>query len=367
MSKRLRLGVVFGGRSVEHEVSVVSAMDVLREADPARFEPVPFGVTGDGRWLTPAETKRQLDRGEPLFEKRIAADVPPLLHRPEVLDEMRSVDVVFPLVHGVNGEDGTLQGMLEMFGIPYAGCGVGASAIGMDKAVQKRLFADAGLRVAKHLVVFEHEWARERDAIAATVDRLGYPAFVKPSNGGSSVGVSKARSREDLGEALRAAFDMDRKAMVEETIAGREIDCGVLGNEDVEASPVGEVVTAGEFYDYRAKYLDDSARIVAPADLPPETSDRVRQRAIAAFKAIDGEGFARVDMFLPDDGTGEPVINEINTLPGFRPVSMFPRLWDLAGVPYRALITRIVELGLARYERARRKDPSRVREGAGRG
>ena len=365
MSKRLRLGVVFGGRSVEHEVSVVSAMDVLREADRARFEPVPFGVTDEGRWLTPSETRTQLERDEPLFEKRMAADVPALLHRQEVLDELRSVGVVFPLVHGVNGEDGTLQGMLEMFGIPYAGCGVEASAIGMDKALQKRLFVDAGLRVAKHLVVFEHEWERDREAVAGAIERMGYPAFVKPSNGGSSVGVTKVRSREDLGEALRVAFDMDRKAVVEETVIGREIDCGVLGNEDVEASPVGEVKAAGEFYDYRAKYLDDSAQIVAPAELPAGTADRVRERAIAAFKAIDGEGFARVDMFLPDDG--EPVINEINTLPGFRPVSMYPRLWDVAGVGYTALISRIVDLGIARFERNARKDPSQVREGAGRG
>ena len=365
MSTRLRLGVVFGGRSVEHEVSVVSAMDVLREADTERFEPVPFGVTGEGRWLTPAETRRRLERDEPLFEKRMEGDAPGLLHRPEVLDELRSVDVVFPLVHGVNGEDGTLQGMLEMFGIPYAGCGVEASAIGMDKAVQKRLFADAGLRVAKHLVVFEQVWARERDAVAATIERMGYPAFVKPSNGGSSVGVSKVRSREDLGEALRVAFDMDRKAVIEETIAGREIDCGVLGNEDVAASPVGEVIAAGEFYDYRAKYLDDSAQIVAPAELPDRTAAHVQECAIAAFKAIDGEGFARVDLFLAEDG--EPVVNEINTLPGFRPVSMFPRLWDVAGVGYTALISRIVDLGLARFERNQGKDHSNVREGAGRG
>ena len=351
----MRLGVVFGGRSVEHEVSVVSAMDVLREADPSRYEPVPFGVTGEGRWLTPGESQMQLNRRVALFHNRMSGDVPPLLERQEVLDELRSVDVVFPLVHGVNGEDGTLQGMLEMFGIPYAGCGVEASAIGMDKAMQKRLFADAGLRIAKHMVVYEDEWERDREAVAQAIERVGYPAFVKPSNGGSSVGVSKVRSREDLSEAMRIAFEMDRKAVVEETVAGREIDCGVLGNEQVEASPVGEVIAAGEFYDYRAKYLDDSAQIVAPADLTPEVSERVRECAVTAFKAIGGEGFARIDFFLPDDG--EPVVNEINTLPGFRPVSMFPRLWAEAGVSFSELITRIVDLGLARHERQARKDP----------
>jgi D-alanine-D-alanine ligase len=357
-----RLGVVFGGRSAEHEVSVVSAMAVLREAHGARFEPVPFGVTLEGRWLTTGETSAQLEHEEGMFQKRIAGDVPALLDRPEVFDELRQVDAVFPLVHGVNGEDGTLQGMLEMFGIPYAGCSVEASAIGMDKATQKQLFVDAGLRVARHVVVVETEWQRDRRGVEQAIERMGYPAFVKPANGGSSVGVSKVRSREDLGEAMRVAFDMDRKVLVEETVAGRELECGVLGNEDVEASPVGEVIPEGEFYDYAAKYLEDTARLVAPADLPQETSERIRQQAIAAFRTIDGEGFARVDFFLPEDG--EPVVNEINTLPGFTPISMFPRLWGLAGLTYSELITRIVDLGSDRFERNQAKGPGRSRDGA---
>jgi len=352
--ERLRLGVVFGGQSVEHEVSVVSAMELLDAADPARFEVVPFGVTRDGRWLTPAETRAQLERREALFSKRIEADVPQLLERRDVLEELRHVDVVFPLVHGVNGEDGTLQGMLEMFGIPYAGCGVTASAVGMDKALQKRLFRDAGLNVAKHMTLFEHEWRRDGDAVARGIEgALGYPAFVKPSNGGSSVGVSRVRSREDLGEAMRAAFDLDRKVLVEEAVAGREVDCAVLGNDEPQASPVGEVRHAHEFYDYEAKYLDTSAQIVAPAELPAETSVAVQRDAVRAFQAIDGAGFARVDFFLRPEGT--PVVNEINTLPGFRSVSMFPRLWAVAGIPYRELITRIVDLALERWESRRRK------------
>lgn len=354
MSGRLRLGVVFGGRSAEHEVSVVSAMDLLAAADPARFETVPFGVTRDGRWLTPDETRTQLGRDEPLFSKRIAADVPPLVERHDVLDALRSVDVVFPLVHGVNGEDGTLQGMLEMFGIPYAGCGVTASAIGMDKAIQKQLFVRAGLDVARHMTLFEHEWSADQDGVARGIESsLGYPAFVKPSNGGSSIGVSKVRSREDLPEALRAAFGLDRKVLVEEAVRGREVDCGVLGNDAPQASPVGEVVASGEFYDYSAKYLDDSARIVAPADLPETASDAVRASAVRAFRAIDGAGFARVDFFLTEDQ--RPVVNEINTLPGFRPVSMFARLWAAAGVPYRELINRIVDLALERFRDKERR------------
>jgi D-alanine-D-alanine ligase len=347
MSKT-RLGVVFGGRSVEHEVSVVSAMELLADADPARFETVPFGVTRAGRWLTPDETRTQLDRSDALFEKRIEGDVPPLGERPELIRELTGVDVVFPLIHGVNGEDGTLQGMLEMLGVPYAGCGVAASAIGMDKALQKELFQRAGLKVARYLTVFSREWREQHTDVARAIDgAVGYPAFVKPSNGGSSVGVSKVRSREDLGEAMRAAFGLDRKVLVEEAVSGRELDCGVIGNDEFEASPVGEVVGTHEFYDYAAKYLDDSASVIAPAQLSDAESRAVREAAVTAFRAIDGQGFARIDFFLHGDGT--PVINEINTLPGFRPVSMFPALWAAAGVTYRELITRLVDLALLRF------------------
>jgi D-alanine-D-alanine ligase len=352
MTTKLRLGVVFGGQSVEHEVSVVSAMELLQAADPARFETVPFGVTRDGRWLTPAETQAQLDRADAPFQKRIEADVPPLLERGDVLDALRQVDAVFPLVHGVNGEDGTLQGMLEMFSIPYAGCGVAASAIGMDKALQKELFARAGLGVTRGITLFEQQWADGRDAVSRDIEStLGYPAFVKPSNGGSSVGVSKVRSREDLGEAMRAAFELDRKVLVEEAIDAREVECGVLGNDDARTSPVGEIIASGEFYDYSAKYLDDSASLVVPAELPDGVAAQLQRDAARAFRAIDGSGFARVDFFLTPDG--KLLVNEINTLPGFRPVSMFPLLWAKAGVAYRDLISRIVDLAMERFARMR--------------
>jgi D-alanine-D-alanine ligase len=349
MSKT-RLGVVFGGRSVEHEVSVVSAMELLEHADGDRFETVPFGVTRAGRWLTPDETRAQLARSEPLFSKRIEADVLPLAERAEVFRELGRVDVVFPLIHGVNGEDGTLQGMLEMLDVPYAGCGVAASAVGMDKSLQKELFQRAGLKVARYQTVLAHDWRGRDSELARGIERaVGYPAFVKPANGGSSVGVSKVRSREDLGDAMRTAFGLDRKVLVEEAVVGREVDCGVIGNEEIAASPVGEVVGTREFYDYAAKYLDDSARIVAPAEITPAESRAVQDSAVTAFRAIDGQGFARVDFFLPADG--EPVVSEINTLPGFRPVSMFPMLWALAGLTYRELITRLVDLALERFGR----------------
>ena len=350
MTAKIRLGVVFGGQSVEHEVSVVSAMELLQAADPVRFETVPFGVTREGRWLTPSETRAQLDRPDALFQKRIEADVRPLLQRGDVLDALRGVDAVFPLVHGVNGEDGTLQGMLEMFGIPYAGCGVAASAIGMDKALQKELFVRAGLSVTRGLTLPERDWRADSDSVAREIEStLGYPTFVKPSNGGSSVGVTKVRSREDLADAMRAAFAMDSKVLVEQALTVREVECGVLGNDTPHTSPIGEIVPGGEFYDYSAKYLDDSARIVAPADLPDGVAAQLQRDAVRAFEAIDGSGFARVDFFLTSDG--KTLVNEINTLPGFRPVSMFPLLWSKAGVAYRDLISRIVDLAMERFAR----------------
>lgn len=348
MADRLRLGVIFGGRSAEHEVSVASAINVLDAAEPGRFEVTPFGVTRAGRWLTPDESRAQLAAEAPPFKKRIEGDVPRLMQRPEVLDALAAVDVVFPLVHGVNGEDGTLQGMLEMFGLPYAGCGVAASAIGMDKALQKDLFLNAGLEVAPFLVVELPRWRRmQHEMIEGVEDMLGYPVFVKPANGGSSVGVSKARSREDIGSAIETALRYDSKVLVEEAVAGREVECGVLGNWQPEASPVGEIVPGGEFYDYAAKYLEESARLIAPADIDDGVADTVREYAADAFEAIGGSGFARVDFFIPPDG--EPLVNEINTLPGFTTISMFPRLWGLAGISYADLIGRIADLALERH------------------
>jgi D-alanine-D-alanine ligase len=323
---------------------------VLEQADRQRFDIVPFGVTRDGRWLMPDEAQRQLDRDDPPFRKRIESDLPALSQRPEVLGELARCDVVFPLVHGVNGEDGTLQGLLEMLALPYVGCGVAASALGMDKALQKLLFRQAGLDVAPFLTVTLHQWQAEREMVALEASQsLGYPLFVKPANGGSSVGVSKVRSREDLGEAMQAAFALDGKALIESAVKGRELECGVLGNLDPQASPIGEITPAGEFYDYNAKYIEETARLTAPADLPDETAEELQDLAIEAFQAIDGEGFARVDFFLPKGE--EPVINEINTIPGFTPISMFPRLWSLAGVSYSELISRLVDLALERFQR----------------
>ena len=346
---KMQLGVIFGGRSVEHEVSVVSAIEMIKAADPERFDVVPFGVTRDGRWLTPDETRRQLDRDDPPFQKRLEADVPRLVERHEIFDQLASVDVLFPLVHGINGEDGTLQGMLEMFGLPYAGCGVAASAIGMDKGLQKHLLVEAGIDVAPFIELREPVWQRDQRNAALQIEQaVGYPAFIKPANGGSSVGVSKVHSREELGDAMTAAFGIDAKVLVEQTVRGREIECGVIGGDEPSASPVGEVMPAGEFYDYAAKYLEDTARLVAPADLDDATADEVRETAVDVFSVVEGgAGFARVDFFLEPDG--HLVFNEINTIPGFTPISMFPRLWQLAGLTYRELISKLVDLALGRF------------------
>jgi D-alanine-D-alanine ligase len=348
---RERLAVIFGGRSPEHEVSVVSARSVTREADAARFEVVPFGITKGGRWLTPAETRARL--GGPADERRDLGtdDARGVLDTPAVLSELASMDVAFPIVHGPLGEDGTLQGLLELAGIPYVGAGVAASAIGMDKELMRAVFAQAGLPQAAYHVL------RDDDVLAPPVStirdieaRLGYPCFVKPANGGSSLGVSKARSREDLAGAIREAARFDRKVLIEEAIAGREVECAVLGNADPQPSPLGEITPKAEFYTYDAKYADGNTELTVPARVSEPARVRVQDYAVRAFRALDCAGLARVDFFVtPEDDVR---VIEVNTLPGFTPISMYPRLWQEAGLSYSALISRLVDLALERHGRA---------------
>ncbi|MPZ49935.1 MAG: D-alanine--D-alanine ligase [Dehalococcoidia bacterium] len=378
---RLRLGLIFGGRSVEHEVSVVSAQHVIEAADPARFEVVPIGVTKDGVWLTPDETISQLEKPDALFKKRLVspADLAQLEGRPrpqgdrglvreispspsmerglggEVerpipdLKTLAGLDAVFPLIHGRHGEDGTLQGLLDLLDMPYVGCGVAASAVGMDKALMKAVFLGNGLPIGEHIVIDAAQ--DEAGALASArliEERIGYPAFVKPANGGSSVGINKASDREALALALTEASRHDRKLVIEKTVKGREVECAILGNADAQASPVGEIRYQREFYDYEAKYLDPATEILAPSPyLTPDIVERVQSLALRAFHAIDGAGLSRVDFFLLEDGS--LLIDEINTIPGFTPASMFPRLWQAAGVDYSKLITRLVDLALARH------------------
>ena len=344
-----RLGVIFGGSSGEHEVSVVSAQHVIAAAGE-QFEVVPIGVTKTGAWLTPDETAQQLDREDDAFQKTLElSEDEGMLARPQTLAVLREIDVAFPLIHGTYGEDGTLQGLLELAGVPYVGAGVAASAIGMDKALMKRIFRQADLDVVEHTVVRSTQYRAGADEVRAAVESsVGYPAFVKPANGGSSVGISKIHSREDLASALCLAFRYDRKVLVEQAVEGREIECAVLGNDDPEPSPLGEVRYTREFYDYEAKYLDPNTQLLIPAELPEATARRIQELAVRGYRAIDCAGMGRMDFFLTEDG--QVYIDEVNTLPGFTPASMYPRLWQHAGLYYAGLIGRLVELALERHK-----------------
>jgi len=354
---RLRLGIIFGGRSGEHEVSVVSAQHVIAAADRERFQVVPIGITRSGAWLTPQETEAILSRDEALYKKTLdtgSAAGEGLLARPQALEVLGQVDVVFPVMHGPYGEDGTLQGLLEMADVPYVGAGVAASAIGLDKALMKAIFAQAGLPVPDYRVVHGWRWESDRQTVTRELEAaMDYPWFVKPANGGSSVGITKVRSREDLAEAVRLALRYDPKLVVERAVQGREIECAVLGNDDPQTSPLGEIVYQREFYDYEAKYLDPSTKLIAPAHVPPETAARIQAMAVQGYRAMDCAGMGRVDFFLLPDGA--VYLDEINTIPGFTPISMFPRLWQLGGLSYGQLISRLVDLALERHEEKRRR------------
>lgn len=352
--RRLRLGVIFGGRSGEHEVSVVSAQHVMAAADRSRFEVVPVGVTKTGAWLTPEETQAQMDVPAAPFKKTLAlGDTEGLLARPQALSVLSDIDVAFPVIHGPGGEDGTLQGLLELARVPYAGAGVAASAAGLDKGLMKSLLHDAGLPVIEWLVVTRSQWDRDARGLTLKIEgALSYPCFVKPANGGSSVGITKAHSREELVKGVVEALRFDRKLVIEKGVDCREIECAVLGNDEPEASPLGEIKCEREFYDYEAKYLASTTALTIPAHLPDELASRIRAMAIDAYRAIDCCGMSRVDFFLTP--AGEVFIDELNTIPGFTPGSMYPQLWQTAGVSYSELITRLVELGLERFEERER-------------
>lgn len=349
---KIRLAILYGGRSAEHEVSVVSARSMMAAVDTDRYEVVPVAITKAGRWLLPDRTPEQLDApaGElpGVGEEGRSVALDPGARG---LTEAGRIDVVFPLLHGPYGEDGTLQGMLELAGIAYVGSGVLASALGMDKEMQKRVFESNGIPVVPWIHVHEHRWRRNPEAVARIAhDEIGFPCFAKPAALGSSVGVARCENEVELRAALEDAFQYQEKALVEKAIAGRELECAVLGNEEPDASVPGEIVPHHEFYDYAAKYLEEGSELIVPAHLSEEVSERVRSLALQAFRAIDASGMARVDFFLEND-TGGLHVNEINTIPGFTPISMYPRLWEASGVPYPKLIDRLVELALEKHAR----------------
>ncbi len=373
--KRLRVGVLYGGRSGEHEVSLASAAAVFANLDRARYEPVPIRIEKDGRWALADKPPTAVSAAEVIEHARLEAARPvrsgrevhliagpgaetilSIDRRGDRASEGHAVvtglnlDAIFPVLHGPYGEDGTMQGLLELANVPYVGAGVLASAVGMDKAVMKVVFAAAGLPVCPYRVLLRGEWQRQRDAAAAAIETaLGYPMFVKPANLGSSVGISKAKTRHQLVEAIDLAGEFDRKIVIEAAVPeAREIECAVLGNDDPEASVPGEVIPSREFYDYEAKYLDDASRVEIPAALDGPAAEEIRRLSLGAFRAIDGAGMARVD-FLLSRRDGRIFVNEVNTIPGFTTISMFAKLWAASGVSYPELLDRLIALALERH------------------
>ncbi len=354
---RMRVGLLFGGRSVEHDVSLMSARSVIQHLDAARYEVVPVGVTREGIWITAADSGPLLEPGG--MERALAAGGATratLCGDPSVKGLLPlkggtpiALDIVFPLIHGSGGEDGTLQGLLEMADLPYVGSGVAGSALGMDKGAMKRAFVAEKLAMTDHIEVTRARLESAPHDIAREVaSKLGYPCFTKPCNGGSSVGVSKVKSADTLIAALRAAAAYDRRVLIEKAVDGQEVECAVLGNDAPKASIVGEIVPCNEFYDYNAKYLDDRSELVIPARITARQAETVQQMSRAAFACLDLAGLARVD-FLVRRSDGAVLINEVNTLPGFTSISMYPRLWQAGGVSYPALLDELINLGMQRY------------------
>jgi D-alanine-D-alanine ligase len=393
MMKKLRVGILFGGRSGEHEVSLLSAASVFSAIDKNKYDVVPIGITKEGRWVTAGDAE-QLLKGEAAGQSHLRAGDPDatssaavLAHGEAVIvppepqrnalspfqtdaltrrasDRAINVDVIFPVLHGTFGEDGTIQGLLELADIPYVGAGVLGSAAGMDKDVMKSLFRAAGLPIVKHVTVLRSEWEANPKKVQKLIEsKVKYPMFVKPANLGSSVGISKARERKELGPAMEEAAKFDRKIVIEQGVGGkrhkaREIECSVLGNDNPTASVPGEIVPGKEFYDYTAKYLDEGSQLFLPAKITKAETKKIQQLAIAAFKAVDCAGLARVD-FLMDPKTRKIYLNEINTMPGFTSISMYPKMWAASGLEYPRLIEQLIQLGMERHSEKKKNQYSR--------
>lgn len=365
MNNKKRIAIIFGGQSTEHEVSRFSAQSIIENLDKDKYDIVMIGITKEGRWLKYDGPIQKIgsDEWEKLAINKnlqgtkdnkalLSSDnsTRTILAASGAEDEDKDIHVVFPVLHGLNGEDGTIQGLFELADIPYVGCGVLGSAVGMDKAIAKIIFDNEGIPQGKYVAFNKSQFMLDSEKIVEEIEeKLGYPCFVKPCNSGSSVGVSKARNKEKLLEAIHLASNYDRRIIVEEFIDGREIECSVLGNDDPIASTVGEVIPGNEFYDYYDKYGSESkSKIVIPADLPIETVEKIREYAVRAFKALDCAGLARVDFFV-HKRTGEIFINEVNTMPGFTKISMYPKLWEASGLPYSKLLEKLIDLAIERY------------------
>jgi D-alanine-D-alanine ligase len=357
-AKRLRVGILFGGRSGEHEVSIASATSVIRALDPEKYEVVPIGITKDGRWLAGAGAIKLLPE---VLKKgqRVSLPADPSVAALMPVGESAGqpgfrVDVIFPVLHGTFGEDGTVQGLLELAGVPYVGAGVLASAAGMDKDLQKRLFHEAKIPIVEFLAVSRNEWESNPKAVeAAVAKKLRFPVFVKPATLGSSVGMTKVRKAKALAAGMNLAAEFAQKIVVERAVTAREIEVSVLGNEQLEVSLPGEVMPHREFYDYTAKYLEEGTRFEIPARLKPAQVKVIQDYARRAFRSIDGRGMARVDFFL-EKRTGKIFVNELNTIPGFTSISMYPKMWEASGLSYAQLVDRLIQLALEQQQEKNR-------------
>jgi D-alanine-D-alanine ligase len=367
--RKLRVGVLFGGRSGEHEVSLASAASVIRGLDPQKYEAVPIGITKEGHWLIGAGAQKMLPEVLKAGQ-RVVMSADPTETALIALDGSNTggpkLDVVFPVIHGTFGEDGTMQGLLELAGLPFVGAGVLGSAIGMDKDVAKKLMQMAGIPVVPWIAVQRADWERNPKEIRRAVEKkFKYPVFVKPATLGSSVGMTKVHSRAELGPALDLAAEFAMKILVERAVSAREIEVSVLGNHDPKASIPGEIVPHREFYDYAAKYLEEGTQLLIPAKLKKSEVKKVQAMAVTSFKALELSGMARVDFFIEKRG-GKIFLNEVNTIPGFTSISMHPKLWEADGIPFRDLISKLIELALEQHaEKARTKYQIELPEGAG--
>jgi D-alanine-D-alanine ligase len=373
-NRRLRVGVLFGGRSGEHEVSLASAASVIRGLDPAKYEAVPIGITKEGHWRIGAGAQKMLPEvlrgGQDVMmtaDPTNASLVPLNGSQGGNAASAQRLDVIFPVMHGTFGEDGTIQGLLDLAGLPFVGAGVLGSAIGMDKDVSKRLLQVAKIPVVPWITVHRHDWERDPKKIQRDVEKkFKYPVFVKPATLGSSVGMTKVHSRAELAPALNLASEFAMKILVEKAMVAREIEVSVLGNNDPKASVPGEIVPHREFYDYQAKYLEDGTQLLIPAKLKPAQVKQIQSLAVAAFRALELSGMARVDFFLEKRANGKLFLNEVNTIPGFTSISMYPKMWEASGIPFRDLIDKLIALALEQHgEKARTKYEIELPEGAG--
>jgi D-alanine-D-alanine ligase len=366
--RKLRVGVLFGGRSGEHEVSLASAASIVRGLDPDKYEAVPIGITKEGHWLVGAGAQKMLPEVLKAGQRVVMSADPSetALLRLDGSSQGQKLDVIFPVIHGTFGEDGTIQGLLELAGLPFVGAGVLGSAIGMDKDVAKRLMQVAGIPVVPWITVLRADWERNPKEIRRAVEKkFKYPVFVKPATLGSSVGMTKVHSRAELGPALDLAAEFAMKILVERSVNAREIEVSVLGNHDPQASIPGEIVPHREFYDYTAKYLEDGTQLLIPAKLKKSEIKKVQSLAVTAFKALELSGMARVDFFIEKRGA-KTFLNEVNTIPGFTSISMYPKLWEANGIPFRELISKLIDLALEQHrEKARTKYQIELPEGAG--